>query len=132
MRYRHYLWLLLLFLAVTVEAHTLSVVNLSGTNITFANTFTFPAGLTVVNLSGSEYSFKYYFNLYTGYILDDGADYQMVLWGELHILSDVDSNDIQSTTNYGAAVAAGFGSGFLGFGFGWILRLAKRTGGSHA
>jgi hypothetical protein len=132
---KHFLCLLPLILAGSVSGHTLTVFNFSGTNSGYANSATYSSGMvftpgvTVIDLEAGN-------NLYVldnilSSSLNDSYDWYCAIYTGAHYSTMYHYpppqivEDVQSTRNYGAAVGAGIGMGFLWFGFGWKIRLAR-------
>jgi hypothetical protein len=141
---KHFLWLLPLILVGAVSAHELTINNLSGSPFVLTNdpvsfSFTIPMGISKIPLE-PNFIDQWNANIrpIDSALGDDNfpiidASSDVSLWifnygGVQHsYFGLVPDQDIQSTTDYSAAVAAGFGSGLLWFGFGWKLRIIRQT-----
>lgn len=107
------------------ERHTFTVVNVrpAAATVTTAH-FAYPVGLTVFPLDGAPASL----------LSDLGADWSVTVDAESCYVVDIGAVlggfTVSSTSeaNMLPAYTVGLGAGFLWFGFGWILRLTKRTG----
>src|ERR1035437_6180873 len=124
--------LVLWFICVeSVSAHTVKVINFNkyATNAPGISWMFLQPGLEEVEL---DPSFVWNWNYWHAADCppDNLHDYQVcfyngaILWGAQQIGSD--------DPNLWPAFQTGMGSAFLICGFGWILRLAKLTGGSYA
>ena len=120
------LTLSLLFCAEFVSARTLTVLNLTGmtTNLITGSLLVFPPGRSDIELTPS---LVVYFNSSLGTVMVDGSDYEWVsdLTGVVSA-SEVHRVDYDLWPSF----QLGMGSAFLICGFGWFLRMAKKTGGA--
>lgn len=111
--------------ARNVEAGQLQVVNLTTNGVYVAQNHTYPVGVTLIDMTDAtediSTSFGDDFDLG---LVDPDKDYFV------HITDSGVVINAQWDARYLYAFEAGMGSGFLWFGFGWILRLVRKVGAS--
>lgn len=122
-----------IFFADVMYGHTLTFVNFVGTNQSlFGGAYIVPVGNSTIILNvNSIADWNYYRGVYAEFDnISLELDYQLELYSWGQVFSVVDANS--SIVDLMPSFQLGMGSAFMICGFGWILRLAKRSGGSHA